>query len=373
MTRPSDRAGAVLTIDLGALARNWRMLAQRLEGAECAAVVKADAYGLGADRAAPALWAAGCRTFFVATLDEGVALRGLLDAARIIVLGGAMPGTEEDFIAHRLSPALNSLGDIERWRACARAKGAPLESVIHVDTGMNRLGLPGDELDRLAAEPERLEGLEATLVMSHLACAEERENPMNEAQRRAFAAARARLPAARASLANSSGIFLGPAYHLDLARPGVALYGANPTPGQPNPMAEVVRLEGKIVQLRNVDSPQTVGYGATHRVAAPGRIATVPVGYADGYMRSLSNRAFAAIGGARVPVVGRVSMDLITLDVSALPPAAAQPGATVTLIGGAVPIDEVAGWADTIAYEILTGLGRRYLRRYLDAPETQPE
>ncbi len=365
MTRPSDRAGAILTIDLDAIVGNWRALGARLGGAECAAVVKADAYGLGAARVAPALAAAGCRTFFVATLDEGLALRDLLPEARIVVLGGAIAGSEADFAARNLVPVLNSLDQIARWAALAQSRGAPLDAVIHVDTGMNRLGLPGDELDRLAAEPERLAGLAPALVMSHLACAEAPENPMNEAQRRAFEAARARLPATAASLANSSGIFLGPAYHYDLARPGVALYGVNPTPNKPNPMAEVVRLQGKIVQVRDVDSPQTVGYGATHRVTAPGRIATVPVGYADGYQRSLGNRAYAAIGGVRVPVVGRVSMDLITLDVSALPPEAAQPGALVDLIGGGCPIDEVAGWADTIAYELLTGLGRRFARRYV--------
>ena len=365
MTRPSDRAGAILTIDLGAIVGNWRSLGARLGRAECAAVVKADAYGLGAARVAPALAAAGCRTFFVATLDEGLALRGVLPDARIIVLGGAIAGSEAEFAARNLAPALNSLDQIARWAALARARGAPLDAVIHVDTGMNRLGLPGDELDRLAAEPERFAGLAPALIMSHLACAEAPDNPMNEAQLRALEAARARLPAAPASLANSSAIFLGPAYRFDLARPGVALYGVNPTPNQPNPMAEVVRLQGKIVQVRGVDSPQTVGYGATHRVTAPGLIATVPVGYADGYQRSLGNRAYAAIGGVRVPVVGRVSMDLITLDVSALPPEAAQPGALVDLIGGGCPIDEVARWADTIAYELLTGLGHRFARRHI--------
>jgi alanine racemase len=174
------------------------------------------------------------------------------------------------------------------------------------------------------------------------------------------------LPAAPASFANSSGIFLGAEYHFDVARPGIALYGVNPTPGRPNPMAEVVRLQGKILQLRDVDSPQTVGYGAAHRVAAPGRIATVPVGYADGYLRSLSNNGFAAIGDVRVPVVGRVSMDLITLDVTNLRQEQARPGTIVDLIGGPCPIDEVAERAGTIGYEILTSLGPRYLRRYCE-------
>ncbi|MFQ5959017.1 MAG: alanine racemase [Alphaproteobacteria bacterium] len=364
MTSPSDRAGATLTIDLGAVARNYQGLRERLGGARCAAVVKADAYGLGMAQVAPVLAKAGAETFFVATLDEALALRRDLADAEIAVLDGALPGTEAEFAANRVTPVLNDLGQIERWAALARERDG-LDAIVHIDTGMNRLGLPAYEARRLAAEPARLDGLNLRLVMSHLACAEERDNPMNAEQRAAFAAQRARLPAAPVSLANSSGIFLGPDYHFDLARPGVALYGVNPTPGRPNPMAEVVRLQAKIIQVRDVDTPQTVGYGAAHRVTAPGRIATVPVGYADGYLRALSNRAFAAVGDVRVAVVGRVSMDLVTLDVSSLPADQARPGATVDLVGGACPVDEVAGWAGTIGYEILTSLGRRYARRYV--------
>ncbi|MFQ5784743.1 MAG: alanine racemase [Alphaproteobacteria bacterium] len=365
MTFPSDRAGAVLTIDLGAIARNYRTLRDRLDGAGCAAVVKADAYGLGVERVAPVLARAGCTVFFVATLDEGIALRRILGEASIMALDGAFAGCEAEFAEHDLVPVLNDLGQIARWQALARERNVRLDAVVHIDTGMNRLGLPACEVDVLAEAPERLDGLRLALVMSHLACAEDRAQPMNARQRDAFAALRTRLPAAPASLANSSGIFLGSDYHFDLARPGVALYGVNPTPDAPNPMAEVVRLQGKILQVRDVDSPQTVGYGAAHRVAAPGRIATVPVGYADGYHRALGNRAFAAIGDVRVPVVGRVSMDLITLDVTGVPPGHALPGAAVDLIGGACPVEEVAAWADTIGYEILTSLGRRYARRYV--------
>jgi alanine racemase len=361
---PSDRAGVVLTINLGAIARNYRLLRKRLRGGRCAAVVKANAYGLGVARVAPVLARAGSRTFFVATLDEGVELRGLLPDAEVAVLNGLQPGCEAEFAAHNLVPVLNDLGQIERWGAFARARGE-LDAMIHLDTGMNRLGLPPDEVDRLAAEPERLRGLRLGLVMSHLACAEQRDNPMNAAQRALFIAQRKRLPPAPASFANSSGIFLGPDYHFELARPGVALYGVNPTPGRPNPMAEVVRLQGEIIQVRDVDRGQTVGYGAAHRVAAPGRVATVAVGYADGYLRSLGGRASAAIGGVRVQVLGRVSMDLITLDVSGLSATEARSGAMVDLIGGACPIDEVAAAGGTIGYEILTSLGHRYERRYV--------
>ena len=365
---PTEHAGGVLTVDLDALAANYRLLAGRLGAAECAAAVKADAYGLGVARVAPALARAGCRLFFVATLDEAVALRAILPEAGIVVLAGVMAGEADTLVRHRVVPALNDLGQIARWADHARARGqAPLDAVIHVDTGMCRLGLPPAEVDILAAEPERLRGLRLVLAMSHLARADEADNPMNPAQRDAFAAAIRRLPAARASLANSSGIFLGPGYHFDLARPGVALHGVNPTPGSPNPMVEVVHLKGKILQLRDVDSPQTVGYGATHRVTAPGRLATVAVGYADGYPRSLSSRGHVAVGGVKVPVVGRVSMDLITIDVSTLDAGAVSAGDWVTLIGGDCPIDAVAEDAGTIAYELLTRLGRRYARRYVES------
>ena len=359
-----ERACAVLTIDLDAVAENYRRLSARSGAAECAAMVKANAYGVGIDQVAPAIARAGCRKFFTASLDEGVRLRTLAPDIDIAVLNGVMDGEEETFDRHHLVPVLNDLGQIERWARRGRSD-EPRAAVIHLDTGMCRLGLPPDEVDRLADEPMRLDGLDLRLVMSHLACAEDPAHAMNESQRKLFEAQRARLPAALASLANSAGIFFGAEYHLDLVRPGIALYGSNPLLGAPNPMVEVVRLQSKITQLRDVDSPQTVGYGAAHRVAGPGRIATVPVGYADGYLRSLSGRAFAAIGDTRVPLVGRVSMDLITLDVSALPPGRAEIGTTVDLIGGPCPIDEVAGWAGSIANEFLTGLGSRYARRYV--------
>ena len=359
-----ERASAILTIDLDAVAENYRRLAARSGAAECAAMVKANAYGVGIDRVAPAIARAGCRKFFTASLDEGIRLRTLAPEIDIAVLNGVMAGEEETFDRHRLVPVLNDLGQIERW-ARRGLDDTPRAAIIHLDTGMCRLGLPADEIDRLADQPTRLDGLDLHLVMSHLACAEDPAHAMNEAQRKLFEAQRARLPAAPASLANSAGIFFSAEYHLDMVRPGIALYGSNPLLDAPNPMVEVVRLQSRITQLRDVDSPQTVGYGAAHRVAGPGRIATVPVGYADGYLRSLSGRAFAAIGDTRVPLVGRVSMDLITLDVSALPPGRAEIGTTVDLIGGPCPIDEVAGWAGSIANEFLTGLGFRYARRYV--------
>lgn len=361
----ADSAGGILTIDLDAIAANWRLLAGKLGGARCAGVVKADAYGLGLAQVAPALAAAGCETFFVAQLDEAIALRQLLPDAEIGVLSGPVAGAEPEYARYRLLPVLNHCGDIDAWRAFTAAHGAH-PAILHIDTGMARLGLSDAELDRLVAEPERLHGLPLAYVMSHLACADEPEHPLNAEQLARFRGALARLPArAPASFANSSGIFLGPDYHFDLARPGVALYGVNPAPGQPNPMAPVVRLQGRILQVRDVDRPMTVGYGATQSVAPPAKLATVSVGYADGLLRSLSHRGGAVIAGTPAPLVGRVSMDLIVLDVTGAPPGSAMPGAFVDLIGQGRSLDDVATEAGTIGYEILTSLGARYHRRYV--------
>ena len=371
---PNAFAGAQLSIDLDAIAANWRALAAHLKaGARAGAVVKADAYGLGLAAVAPALHNAGCREFFTASLDEGIELRALLPDCRISVFFGPQPGEAEELSRHCLTPILNDLGQIELWYSHTN-RGAAGNAALQIDTGMSRLGLPPEEVARLVAEPERLAGLDIAFVMSHLACAEQPKHPMNEAQLSEFKAALESLApvagAAESSFANSSGIFLGPEFHFDLARPGAALYGLNPTPEKTNPMSEVVRLQGKILQVRHVDPPRSVGYGAAHSLTRPARIATVPVGYADGYLRSAgsqaTNQACGYIGGVPMPVVGRVSMDMITLDVTDIPPEHAQPGTPVDLIGCPHPIDALAAEAGTIGYEILTSLGRRYRRSYIE-------
>ena len=319
-------AGAYLTIDLDALAANWRMLADRVAPAECAAVMKADAYGIGVRKAGPVLAAAGCRTFFIAHAGEAIALRRVLPTeAEIFVLNGIPPGTEAELYERRLFPVLNSPEDIAAWSAAAGA-GPAWPAAVQLNTGMTRLGLDEDDVATLAGQPDLLRGVDVRFWMSHLACAEDRDDPMNRAQLDCFNRYRALLPAASASFANSSGIFLGPDFHFDLVRPGIALYGGNPTPGRPNPMREVVGLSARILRIHRVDSPMAVGYGAAHKIEGPGRIAVVPVGYADGYLRALGGRARGYIDGTEVPVVGRVSMDLITLDVSALPPERCSPG-----------------------------------------------
>lgn len=374
-----DHAAAILTIDLGAVVANWRLLRDRLRpGAGLGAAVKANAYGLGAREVTAALAEAGCRSFFVATIEEGIEVRAVLAAgteaaarsAAVYVLNGPLRGADEALIAHRLTPVLNSLDDVTAWSAAARRREARLPAALHVDTGMARLGLPADELARLVDDPDLLAGIAPVLVMSHLACADQPEHPLNERQRQALGRALAALTPVLAparplvSLANSAGIFLGHAYHFDLARPGAALYGVQPLAGGPNPMRPVVTLRARILQVRTVAPPATVGYGATYAVVQPSRIATVAVGYADGYLRSLSNRGRATVGAFEVPLIGRVSMDLITVDVSAVPAAIACPGACVELIGASQTVDSVAERAGTIGYEILTALGSRYARVY---------
>lgn len=363
---PESAAGAALTIDLDAVQANYHTLLERLGGVSSAAVVKANGYGLGAARVGPALAAVGCRVFFVAHLSEGLSLRTVLPAAEIHILNGLLPDALDAYAEHNLAPVLGSLGDIEKWRRFCG--DAPLPCDIHVDTGMLRLGLPPSELAVLGTEPERLEGLDVRNVISHLASAGEADCGQNALQLAAFRKAREVLPMGQACLANSSGVFLGADYHFDMARPGAALYGVNPTPGQPNPMRQTVTLKGRIAQIRTGEPGDTVGYGASFRIDRSSRIATVPVGYADGYLRSLSSAASGMIGGVPVPLVGRVSMDLITFDVTAVPETHCQPGQWIELIGPHNPVDALAEAAGTIGYEILTSLGARYHRAYTGGP-----
>lgn len=348
------------------MADNWRTLRDRVSPAACGAVVKADAYGIGAGHAAPVLHSAGCRQFFVATVEEGVSLRSVLpDEADIYILDGLMgPDTAALFDRERLIPVLNSPDDVARWGRHARANGGR-RAILALDTGMYRLGLSPREAKALGDDPSPLAGIDLDYVMSHLACAEDRDNPMNEHQRRLFDELRALLPPAKASLANSGGIFLGPAFHYDLTRPGAALYGVSRAVGAPEPMRQVVVLKARIIQTRVVDSDSAVGYGATCRVATGTRLATVAAGYADGYLRSLSNRGHGYIGDVRVPVVGRVSMDLIVFDISELPDGTVGTGDEIELLNDRQTVDDLADEADTIGYEILTALGSRYHRHYV--------
>ena len=358
------RAGCALIVDLDAVRSNFRTLRNRAgPGCEVAGVVKAGAYGMGSPRIAAALATAGCRTFFVATPDEGAGVREAVPDASVYVLaGGAALPAKCDLI-----PVLNHPGDAERRRTTAARAGRPLAAAVHVDTGMNRLGYEAADWRAFCVEPDRRSGLDICIVMSHLTVAEIPGHPLNAEQLARFEAARELAPfAARASLANSSGIWLPAAFRFDMARAGAALFGINPTPARPNPMAAVARLVGRIHQVRSVDRGEGVGYG--HTWVSPGarRIATVSAGYADGYPRHLGNAGRVAIGGHVAPVVGRISMDLVTVDVSGVPDPVAQPGAVVDLLGPLVPVDDVAAHGGTIGYEILARLGSRVPRLYVD-------
>ena len=361
----SERAGAILDVDLAAIVANWRLLGTLHPFGAVAGVVKADAYGLGARQVVPALYAAGCRHFFVALLDEALEICPLIPGAMLAVLGGLIAGSEGDYVAHGIVPVLGSLAEIEAWAMAASSAGLALPAILQIDTGMSRLGLDARELATLQQDRARLAGIDVRYVMTHLAASEIPADPLNEQQRERFAAACAGLPPAPRSFANSSGIFLGQGWGSDLARPGAALYGINPTPGAPNPMRPAVRLHARVLTLREVPCGSSVGYNATWRAARPSRIATAGIGYADGLHRALSNRAQAFFDGRPVPLVGRVSMDLTTFDVTDATRVAR--GSWLEIIGPSQSPDDLAEAAGTNAYEVLTSLGRRFHRTYRSA------
>ncbi len=349
---------ATLTIDLDALASNHRAIAEAVGGAEVAPVVKADAYGLGMEPVARRLWAEGARTFFVARLEGGERLRALLGqerSATIYVLDGATPGSIERLRAAGLIPVLNSLEQAEAWRAGAAA----LPAALHVDTGMNRLGVRPDEAEAAGR------GLSLLLVISHLACGSEASHAMNAVQLSAFRAVRGLFPEAQASLANSAGSFLETDYAFDLVRPGIALYGGGPFERPDARIQTVATLEAPILQVRDVRAGESVGYGGSFVAERAMRVATVGIGYADGVLRSNSGRGAVWFEGALRPMVGRVSMDLLAVDVSDCP--AAKPGDAVQLFGPERPLDEAAVAAGTAAYELLTRIGPRVRRAYRGA------
>ena len=369
---PTERlsaAPAELVVDLGAVVANWRDLRAAHPSGPVGAVLKADGYGLGARPIAAALHAAGCRHFFVAILPEAQAIRDAVPGAMLAVLGGPLPGQEDAYLGAGIVPALGSLGDIALWSAAARRVGRPLDALVHIDTGMNRLGLSPAEVQALADDPGLLSGVRIAYAMTHLVSSELPHEPINALQRGRFDALRVKLPSAPTSLANSSGIFLGPAFGSDLARPGAALYGINPTPGRPNPMRQVATLRARVLALRDVGPGGTVGYNATWRAPerppGPRRIATVGIGYADGLHRALSNRGRAFFDGAPLPLVGRVSMDLTTFDATGVPGIAI--GSQLELLGPNQSPDNLAALAGTNGYEILTSLRGRLARRHLPA------
>lgn len=366
-----------LTIDLSALADNWRDMARRSGGVRTAAVVKADAYGLGIEDVGQTLYHAGARDFFVAVPAEGATLRAYAPEARIFVLSGAWPGAEGLFFEHDLVPVIASQEQLAFWMAVVAEHGDH-PCALHVDTGFNRLGLPLEDALALADDVSRPASLSPVLVLSHLACGDDPTAAMNRQQLEAFQRVSAAFEGIESSLSASAGIFLGSDYHFDLTRPGIALYGGEALNGVANPMRPVATAEARILQIREAKAGQTVSYGATCKLTRNSRLAIVSAGYADGYLRSLSGSgvtvreaglpaAYGFIAGHKVPVAGRVTMDLTIFDVTDVPEGAIAAGDYIELFGANMPIDEVARAAGTIGYELLTGLGLRYERRYIDA------
>jgi len=357
-------AGGVLTIDLAALRHNYSAIARHIAPTRAAAVVKADAYGLGASRVAPAFYDAGCRDFFVAHLGEAIALKPFLQPdATLYVLNGLQPGTETACARDGILPVLNSLEQIENWGALAARQGRKLPALLQLDTGMSRLGLSASEFERLLENFALLDNIDIKFVISHLASGDEPENAANARQLANMTALLVRLPKLPVAFANSGGSFLDKSYHFDLARPGVALYGVGPE----NEVVPVLTLSARVIQVRDIDKGAAVGYGGTYVAEGPMRVATIAVGYADGWFRSLSNKGSAFFGDTRLPIIGRVSMDSITLDVSALPEGTLKLGSLVELIGPHQRLEDVARDCDTIPYEILTALGNRYARVYVES------
>ena len=370
-------ATGVLTVDLDAIVANWRKLEKAAVPAECAGVIKADAYGCGLEPVARALAGAGCKTFFVATLDEAGASRAAVPSAAIYVLDGFFQNCGDAFARIDARPVIGDLNELAEWDVFCRRSGWSGGVAIHIDTGMNRLGLSVVEaqgiIPRINAGDHGV-----TLVMSHLACAETLNHPLNARQLATFREIASLFSGVPASLSNSSGVFLGAPFQFDLVRPGAALYGINPTPEADNPMQPVIELKARIAQIRNVEKGESVGYGGTWTARRPTRLAIVTAGYADGYFRAGSSNdgtrgAEVVVAGRRCPVAGRISMDLMAVDITDLENNAARRGHLVTLIGEGITVDELAHHFGTIGYEVLTSLGPRYARIYKGGAEPAVE
>jgi alanine racemase len=362
----------ILTIDLTAIAANWTLLAERMApGVAVGAVIKANAYGLGAARVGRELYSAGAREFFFATKQEALAFKSEeLTGIRCYVLGGAAAGDEAEFIEQNLIPVLFSFAAVMRWSAVCMQKGVAAASVIKLNTGMTRLGLDCSQFAELCANGALFKSINPQLLMSHLACADEPAHALNGVQldafKRALALVKFQLPELRYSLANSSGIFLGDDWHFDLVRPGAALYGINPTPASQNPMRNVVRLALPILQIRVLEEDATIGYGAAAAMPKGSRLAVVAGGYADGLQRTLGLAPEGILRGHKVQVVGRVSMDSMIFDISHIPVADIGPDDYIEVINDELSIDYLMKKNQTLGYEVLTSLGARFVRRYLE-------
>lgn len=369
---PANPHGAHLTIDLDAIVHNWRLLAAQGEakGAECGGVVKANAYGTGIEQTGAALYRAGCRTFFVAHVTEGERLRRVAPEAVIYVLNGLPSGGASAYEPARLRPVLGSIEEIGEWGDHVTQAGHPGEAAIHVDTGLNRLGLDPEVWRGLAGRIGNGDyGFMPTLLITHLASSETLDTPQNAEQARLFAEMAELAPDIAPSFCNSSAVFRDDLPKYSLTRPGYALYGGNPTPWTRNPMREVVRLQAPILQIRSIEAGERVGYNARWQAKRPTVLVTISIGYADGFPRLPPNPdtpvGEVLIGETLCPIVGRLSMDLMIIDATDAHPEHVQRGAMVTVIGGVLDIDRVGQMAGTIGYLMLTSLSPRYTRTYL--------
>ena len=366
MTGP-ELSGASLHIDLHAVQRNYQRFCDAAGAGKSAATVKADAYGLGMVPVARALWAVGCRSFFVALPGEGMELRAALADAEIFVLNGLLPGTAEAYAKAGLTPALAQPEELAEWATFCRATSTKHAAAIHFDTGINRLGF--SERDLRAVKPDDLAAINLTLVMSHLANADTPDDEMNARQFARFETLSQLLPLCRVSLANSPGSLLHNTIAQDLLRPGIGLYGGNPFGDRDNPFETTVCLTAPVMQVRDVPAGEKVGYTGSFTTQRPSRIAVFGAGYGDGYPRALSSLpeggpARVFIAGQFAPIAGRISMDMITVDVTDIPAEKLTRGTIAELLGKHVTLDEMARLAGTIPYEILTRLGTRYARIY---------
>lgn len=378
-----DHASGLIVIDLDALAGNWRALHDLVSPSRCGAVVKANAYGLGARHVIPALANAGCTEFFVATIAEAREARTLAPDATLYLLDGILPGTAEDIAKLNACPIISTLEEAREWSALAQtiANNNQLPCALMLDTGLNRLGFSKSSIDELLADAATIHRLDIKLIMSHMACADEPDHPMNEQQRTRFESLRHRLPSAPASLAASDGLMLGDTYHYDLVRPGYALYGGQAFKGATTPVAPVVTAFARVLQVHDAAKDDTVGYSASYKLDRDSRIAVLALGYADGIARTASttNQAdtcgnttpSAAFNGRKAPFLGRISMDLITVDVTDLTDLDIKRGDWAEIIGPTISLEDAGAAAQTIGYEMLTRLGTRFHRTYVGAHAPQ--
>jgi len=376
MAEPNpDLAGGRLTIDLNALVSNWKYLSSLAGKAECAAVVKANAYGIGIEPAVTALAKAGCKTFFVALVEEGIRVKATAPSSRCFVLNGLFAGAEPHIIEHGLIPVLNSSLQAERWAKACKESGTALPCALQIDSGMSRAGMKPQELERVVSLPHIRDNLQVDLFMTHFACADDVGHPKTNVQQEVFEQASALLPGVARSVTNSAANLQATGFEYDLVRSGIALYGGEALNDVDNPMQVVATVEARIMQIQKARAGDSVGYGASETLTRDTIIAYVSVGYADGYHRAASNMgvgmryvsapANAAYKGTLVKGIGRISMDMCGFDVTDIDPATITEGDWIELFGPTISVDDVARSAGTIGYELLTGLGNRYARTYL--------